>query len=662
MAFTRVLIANRGEIACRIMATAHAMGYDTVAVYSEADANAPHVGMADQAVCIGPAPVAESYLNVAAILDAAARTGADAVHPGYGFLAENAAFAQACGDAGLTFIGPSPQAIELMGNKRLAKLRMADAEVPCVPGYSGAAQDDEVLLAAGESIGFPVMVKAASGGGGRGMRLVEAAEDLAAAISSARSEAENAFGSGELILEKAVVEPRHVEIQVFADAHGNCLHLGERDCSIQRRHQKVIEEAPSPFIDEETRKAMGEQAVMLSKAVKYVSAGTVEFIVDANRNFFFLEMNTRLQVEHPVTEKVTGLDLVELMIRVAAGQKLPLKQEDVTLTGWAMESRVYAEDPFRGFLPSVGRLVKYKAPDESDHVRVDTGVYEGGEISIYYDPMIAKLISYGADREEAIAHMRHALDGYYIRGVSHNISFLAALMAHPRFQAGNLTTNFIAEEFPDGFDPSDVPHDDPELLVAVATSVHRAYQERAASISGQFEGHHRKVRDDWAVLMGDREFAVNIVCVTGGYDVVVDDDRIHVRTDWQLGQPLFEAQVNGSLICLQVERNGAEYSLFHSGLRADVAVLNPRVAELYALMPEKVAADTSKFLLSPMPGLLISLSVEEGQSVSGGEELAVIEAMKMENVMHAEKDGVVKTIHAATGDSLMVDQAIIEFE
>jgi propionyl-CoA carboxylase alpha chain len=660
--FKKILIANRGEIACRVIKSARKMGIKTVAVYSEADKDALHVDMADEAVCIGPAPSGESYLLIDKIIGAIKQTGADAVHPGYGFLSENAAFARKLKREGIAFIGPNVNAITKMGDKIESKKLAEKAKVNTVPGHTEALKDVRQALKVSKKVGYPVMLKASAGGGGKGMRVAYNEDEARQGFISAKREAASSFGDDRVFVEKFIEEPRHIEIQIMADSFGNTIYLGERECSIQRRHQKVIEEAPSPFIDEETRKAMGEQAVMLSKAVKYVSAGTVEFIVDANRNFFFLEMNTRLQVEHPVTEKVTGLDLVELMIRVAAGQKLPLKQEDVTLTGWAMESRVYAEDPFRGFLPSVGRLVKYKAPDESDHVRVDTGVYEGGEISIYYDPMIAKLISYGADREEAIAHMRHALDGYYIRGVSHNISFLAALMAHPRFQAGNLTTNFIAEEFPDGFDPSDVPHDDPELLVAVATSVHRAYQERAASISGQFEGHHRKVRDDWAVLMGDREFAVNIVCVTGGYDVVVDDDRIHVRTDWQLGQPLFEAQVNGSLICLQVERNGAEYSLFHSGLRADVAVLNPRVAELYALMPEKVAADTSKFLLSPMPGLLISLSVEEGQSVSGGEELAVIEAMKMENVMHAEKDGVVKTIHAATGDSLMVDQAIIEFE
>ncbi|NQU56303.1 MAG: ATP-grasp domain-containing protein, partial [Rhodospirillales bacterium] len=536
------------------------------------------------------------------------------------------------------------------------------AGVNTVPGHAEVLKDARQALSVAKKIGYPVMLKASAGGGGKGMRVAYNESEAREGFASAKREAASSFGDDRIFVEKFIEEPRHIEIQIIADAHGNTIYLGERECSIQRRHQKVVEEAPSPFIDEKTRKKMGEQAVHLARAVKYVSAGTVEFIVDAKRNFYFLEMNTRLQVEHPVTEKITGLDLVELMIRVAAGEKLSFKQEDVTLNGWAMETRVYAEDPFRGFLPSVGRLVRYQAPEESDHVRVDTGVYEGGEISIFYDPMIAKLITYGVDRDEAIAHMRHALDGYYIRGVSHNISFLAALMAHPRFQKGALTTNFIAEEYPDGFDPSDVPHDDPDMLLAVATCVHRAYQERAAGISGQFAGHQRLVHDDWIVLMGSKEHAVHIICVTGGFDVTIGEARLHVRTEWQLGQPLFEAQVNGLLICLQVERNGAGYSLYHSGLRADVVVLNPQAAALYALMPEKVVADTSQFLLSPMPGLLISLSVVEGQEVKDGEELAVIEAMKMENVLHAERDGVIKTVHAATGDSLSVDQAIIEFE
>lgn len=659
--FKKILIANRGEIACRVIKTARKMGIKTVAVYSEADRDALHVDMADEAVCIGPPPSSQSYLLADKILAAIKRTGADAVHPGYGFLSENAAFARKLKRQGIAFIGPNVLAITKMGDKIESKLLAIKAGVNTVPGHAEALKDIRQVLKVAKKIGYPVMLKASAGGGGKGMRVAYNEAEAREGYASAKREAASSFGDDRIFVEKFIEEPRHIEIQIIADGHGNTLYLGERECSIQRRHQKVVEEAPSPFLDEATRKAMGEQAVHLAKAVKYVSAGTVEFIVDAKRNFYFLEMNTRLQVEHPVTEKITGLDLVELMIRVAAGEKLPFRQEDVILKGWAMETRIYAEDPFRGFLPSVGRLVRYQAPRQSDNVRIDTGVYEGGEISIYYDPMIAKLITCGADRDEAIAHMRHALDAYYIRGVAHNISFLAALMAHPRFQKGSLTTNFIADEYPDGFDPSDVPHDDPQLLIAVATCVHRAYQERAAAISGQHTGHHRVVRDDWVVLMGSKEHAVNIVCVTGGYDVSVGDSRVHVRSDWQLGQPLFTAQVNGLLICLQVERNGAGYSLFHSGLRADVVVLNPRAAKLYALMPKKQAPDTSQFLLSPMPGLLISLSVVEGQEVKSGEELAVIEAMKMENVLHAQRDGVIKTVHAAPGDSLSVDQAIIEF-
>jgi len=660
--FKKILIANRGEIACRVIKTARKMSIKTVAVYSDADKDALHVDMADEAICIGPAPSSESYLRIDKIIDAIKKTGADAVHPGYGFLSENATFARKLKRQGVAFIGPNVLAITKMGDKIESKKLAIKAGVNTVPGHAEALKDVRQAVSVAKKIGYPVMLKASAGGGGKGMRVAFNEAEARDGFASAKREAVSSFGDDRIFVEKFIEEPRHIEIQVIADSYGNTLYLGERECSIQRRHQKVIEEAPSPFLDEETRKAMGEQAVHLARAVKYVSAGTVEFIVDANRNFFFLEMNTRLQVEHPVTEKITGLDLVELMIRVAAGEKLGLKQEDVRLDGWAMETRVYAEDPFRGFLPSVGRLVRYQGPQESDHVRVDTGVYEGGEISIYYDPMIAKLITYGVDRDEAIAHMRHALDAYYIRGVSHNISFLAALMAHPRFQKGALTTNFIAEEYPDGFDPSDVPHDDPDLLVAISACVHRAYQERAAGISGQYAGHQRIVLDDWIVLLAGKEHAVNILCVTGGYDVSIGESRLHVRTQWELGEPLYEAQVNGLMVCLQVERNGAGYSLFHSGLRANVVVLNPQAAALYALMPEKKAADTSRFLLSPMPGLLISLSVVEGQQVKGGEELAIIEAMKMENVLHAERDGVIKAVHSVTGDSLSVDQTIIEFE
>jgi propionyl-CoA carboxylase alpha chain len=662
--FKKILIANRGEIACRVIKSARLMGIKTVAVYSEADHDALHVKMADEAVCIGPGASSESYLLVDNVLAAINLTGADAVHPGYGFLSENASFARKLKRQGVAFIGPNVNAITKMGDKIESKKLAEKAGVNTVPGYTEALKDVKHALAASKKIGYPVMLKASAGGGGKGMRVAFNENEVREGFVSAKREAASSFTDDRMFVEKFIEEPRHIEIQIMADSHGNTIYLGERECSIQRRHQKIVEESPSPFIDEKTRKSMGDQAVLLSKAVKYVSAGTVEFIVDAKRNFYFLEMNTRLQVEHPVTEKITGLDLVELMIRIAAGEKLPLIQEDVILKGWAIETRIYAEDPRRGFLPSVGRLVRYRAPKESEHVRVDSGVYEGCEISIYYDPMISKLITYGADREEAIAHMRHALDGYFIRGVSHNISFLSALMAHPRFQMGNLTTHFIVDEYPDGFDPSCVPHDDPELLVCVSACVHRAYQERAACISGQYEGHHRKVLDDWIVILGGKKkkYALNIVCVAGGYDLQIGDARVQIRTDWKFGEPLFEAQLNGSLICLQVKRNGAGYTLFHSGFRVDVMVLNPHIAELYALMPEKIEADTSKFLLSPMPGLLISINVKEGEKIKGGQELAVVEAMKMENVFHAERDGIVKSIKAVKGDSLSVNQLILEFE
>jgi len=661
--FKKILIANRGEIACRVIKTARKMGIKTVAVYSDADKDALHVEMADEAVRIGPAASSESYLVVKNIIDAIRQTGAEAVHPGYGFLSENAAFARKLKREGIAFIGPNPHAVTKMGDKIESKLLAEKAGVNTVPGHTEALKDTAQALKISRKIGYPVMLKASAGGGGKGMRIANNDEEVKEGFTSAKREAKSSFGDDRVFVEKFIEQPRHIEIQVMADSFGNTIYLGERECSIQRRHQKVIEEAPSPFLDEETRRAMGEQAVQLAKAVKYVSAGTVEFIVDANRNFYFLEMNTRLQVEHPVTELITGLDLVELMLRVAAGEKLPLSQDDVKLNGWAMETRVYAEDPFRNFLPSIGRLVRYQPPVEGPHVRVDTGVYEGGEISMYYDPMIAKLITYGADRNESIEHMRHALDAYYIRGVSHNIGFLAALMAHPRFNEGALTTNFIAEEYPDGFDPAFVPHDDPGMLVAIAAAVHRAFQGRAAAISGQVSGHEREVFSDWTVRKGGEEYQVTVNPVEGGFDVDVEGDSVwNIRTDWELSDARFNAEINGRRVCLQIERNGAGYSLYHSGLRADIVVLNRRMAELYALMPEKTPPDMSKYLLSPMPGLLISLSVEEGQEIKGGDELAVIEAMKMENVMRAEKDGVVKTICAVPGDSLAVDQTIIEFE
>ena len=664
--FKKILIANRGEIACRVIRTAKLMGIKTVAVYSEADRDALHVLEADEAYCIGPAASSESYLRVDKILEVIKKSKAEAVHPGYGFLSENAAFCRKLKREGIAFIGPNELAIKAMGDKIESKKLAEKAGVTTVPGYTKALADYKEAKKVAHDVGYPVMLKASAGGGGKGMRVCENDEDLKEAFVSAVREAKSSFGDDRVFIEKFIVNPRHIEIQVIADSFGNTVYLGERECSIQRRHQKVIEEAPSPFIDADTRKAMGEEAVALAKAVNYVSAGTVEFIVDQEKNFYFLEMNTRLQVEHPVTELITGLDLVELMIRVAAGQKLPIKQEDVKLEGWAMESRVYAEDPFRNFLPSIGRLTRYRAP-EGEGVRVDTGVYEGGEISMHYDPMIAKLITYGADRDLAIKGMRQALDGYYIRGVQHNIAFLSALMNHPRFVEGRLSTGFIAEEYPDGFHASDVVHDDPSILVAVGASMHRAYQDRAASISGQQNGHERKVAEDWVVLMGKKSVPLTVVEVNGGFDVSISargfaKGSVEVRSDWTLGEAVFEGTVNGQDVIIQSERMAVGYRLLHAGSQADIRVLSAHAAKLYELMPEKMPPDTSKLLMSPMPGLLLSVSVEEGQEVKAGEELAVIEAMKMENVLRASQDGTIKQVNAQPGDSLAVDQVILSFE
>ena len=659
----KILIANRGEIACRVIKTARKMGISTVAIYSDADRNALHRLMADESVYIGPAPSAESYLVIDNILAAIKKTGADAVHPGYGFLSENAAFAKALDKEGVTFIGPPVGAITAMGDKIASKKLAAKANVSTVPGHTEAVRDPDDAVRIANDIGYPVMLKASAGGGGKGMRLARNDEECRDGLERAVNEAKSSFGDDRVFVEKYIEEPRHIEIQIIADKHGNTVYMGERECSIQRRHQKVLEEAPSPFLDEAMRQAMGNEAVALAKAVDYHSAGTVEFIVDDKKNFFFLEMNTRLQVEHPVTELITGQDLVELMIKVAAGEELPFGQDDVKLNGWALEARVYAEDPFRNFLPSIGRLVRYQSPKETHHVRVDTGVTEGGEISMYYDPMIAKLITFGADRAEAIQHMRSALDSYYIRGVNHNIGFLSALIAHSRFQSGNITTNFIAEEYPDGFHPQDLPAEDPIIQVIVAASIHHAYQQRAASISGQVAGHGRQVDDTWVVVTRDGYQPVTVRKVTDGYSVIVDGTTHEFQTDWQLGEPLLRGNLVGDkTLVIQVERENIAYRLTHGGSQDDFLVLSPAHAELNALMPVKEPPDTSKLLLSPMPGLLISLAVAEGQEVKAGEELAVIEAMKMENVLRAERDVVVSSIKAATGESLMVDQVIMDFE
>ena len=661
--FKKILIANRGEIACRVIKTAKRLGIKTVAVYSDADKDALHVFHADEAVRLGPAPSNQSYLVQDAILQVIKDTGADAVHPGYGFLSENAGFAQALDDAGVAFIGPGIRAIEAMGDKIESKKLAMAANVSTVPGHAEAMADGKAALEIARKIGFPVMLKASAGGGGKGMRIARSEEEVVEGFDAAVREAKSSFGDDRVFVEKFIEDPRHIEIQIIADKHGNTVYLGERECSIQRRHQKVIEEAPSPFLDEATRKAMGEQAVMLSKAVDYESAGTVEFIVDKDKNFYFLEMNTRLQVEHPVTEYITGMDLVEQMIRVAAGEKLAFVQGDIKLNGWAMESRVYAEDPLRGFLPSIGRLTRYQAPEESDTVRVDTGVYEGGEISIHYDPMIAKLVTYGPDRDSAITAMQSALDAYYIRGVAHNIPFLSALMAHPRFIEGNLTTNFIAEEYPDGFSLSDVSTNDLHMQASVAACMHRTHQERAAATSGRMPGHERTIPDEWVAVLNDRHMPLNITRAVGGFDVeFTDGERREVRTAWRMGEAMFDASIDGDVTTVQVERLNVGYRVSHGGTQADVLMLSPRVSDLYTLMPEKVAADTSKQLLSPMPGLLLKVSVEAGQDVRAGDELAIIEAMKMENVMRAERDGTIKAVYNDVGDTLVVDQMILEFD
>ncbi|MDP6197771.1 MAG: acetyl/propionyl/methylcrotonyl-CoA carboxylase subunit alpha [Porticoccaceae bacterium] len=659
--FKKILVANRGEIACRVFTTAKKMGIATVAVYSDADADALHVQMADEAVNIGPAASAESYLVIEKIIQACRDTGADAVHPGYGFLSENAQFRDALDDAGIVFIGPGKKAIESMGDKITSKLIAEKAGVSCIPGYTDVVRDAEHALQISAEIGYPVMLKASAGGGGKGMRVAWDEADCRDGFERATNEARASFGDTRIFIEKYIQQPRHIEIQVMADGHGNVIYLGERECSIQRRHQKVIEEAPSPFLDEATRQKMGEQSCALAKAVDYQSAGTVEFIADADMNFYFLEMNTRLQVEHPVTELVTGQDLVEMMIRVAAGEKLSLTQDQVTLTGWAMESRVYAEDPFRNFMPSIGRLFGYREP-QGEAVRVDSGVYEGGEVSMHYDPMISKLITYGDNRTQAIERMVDALDAYYIRGVNHNISFLNALMVHPRFVAGELTTNFIAEEFPDGFNADLVPQTNPAIATVVAAAVHQKYGERAAQISGQMQGHEYEIATDWVVITGDTETLVSVTLSATGALVAIDGTDYMVETDWALGEPLFQAQINHQALTLQIERAESGYKLFYRGAEIDALVLSPTAAKLNQLMPEKVPADLSKFLLSPMPGLLVKLSVKVGDQVKAGEELAVVEAMKMENSLRAVQDGIVASISAETGDSLEVDQTILAFE
>jgi len=669
--FKKILIANRGEIACRVIKTARRMGIKTVAVYSEADAAALHVDMADEAVFIGPPPSAQSYLVIERIVEACKKTGAEAVHPGYGFLSEREAFADALAANGIAFIGPNKHAIAAMGDKIESKKLAAKAKVSTVPGYIGEIKDLKEAQRIAAEIGYPVMVKASAGGGGKGLRIVFAEVELAQAIQSSQNEAKASFGDDRLFIEKYVTEPRHIEIQVLGDKHGNVIHLGERECSIQRRHQKVIEEAPSPFLDEKTRAAMGAQAVALAKAVNYESAGTVEFIVDKDRNFYFLEMNTRLQVEHPVTELVTGFDLVEQMIRVAAGEKLSIRQEDVKLKGWALESRIYAEDPYRNFLPSTGRLVRYRPPAETTAngktIRNDTGVFEGGEISIYYDPMIAKLCTHAATREQATDLMADALDQFHIDGIRHNIAFLQAVMMHPRFRSGRLSTNFIAEEFNGGFEGADLTPELKDRMAAVAVFMHLREEERRRRISGQLNGTAATPKE-WTVGINNQD-SVPVRTMTEGKDVVAVrlgegkfSRMVEVESAWKPGEPVFVGEVAGQPLAMQVTRKSDQYRLMHRGATAVISVRRPRVAALAGHMIEKPPADTSKQLLCPMPGLVISIQVQVGQDVKAGEVLAVVEAMKMENVLRAERDGVVKRIAAKPGDSLPVDAVILEFE
>jgi len=682
--FTKILIANRGEIACRVIKTAQKMGIKTVAVYSDADRDARHVMMADEAVNIGPAPSRESYLLADKIIAACKQTGAQAVHPGYGFLSENAGFAKRVEEEGIVFIGPKHHSIAAMGDKIESKKLAGAAGVNCIPGVNDAIETPERAVEIAQSIGYPVMIKASAGGGGKGLRVAFNDKEAFEGFTSCRNEARNSFGDDRVFIEKFVEEPRHIEIQLVGDSFGNVIYLNERECSIQRRHQKVIEEAPSPFISEATRKAMGEQAVLLAKAVNYQSAGTVEFVVGKDQSFYFLEMNTRLQVEHPVTECITGLDLVELMIRVAAGEKLPLTQAEVKRDGWAIECRINAEDPFRNFLPSTGRLVRFQPPQETmfaadtsqwQGVRVDTGVQDGGEIPMFYDSMIAKLIVHGKDRLDAIAKMREALNGFVIRGISSNIPFQAALLAHPRFVAGDFNTGFIAENYSQGFRAEDVPHDDADLLIALAAFVNRKYRNRATHISGQMEGHEVEVGEEFVVVtLGQKgQTTPTPVTVTdfekktGSSLVTVGASSYKICSNYRLGEVRISGTFNDEPFTAQVERGGLASKnplairVSHNGTQIDTLVLSKRAAELYDMMPYKAPPDMSRFVLSPMPGLLVEVAVEPGQKVQAGERVAVIEAMKMENVLFAAADGVVKSIAARKGESMAVDQVIVEF-
>jgi propionyl-CoA carboxylase alpha chain len=665
--FKRILIANRGEIACRIIKTARRMGIETVAVFSDADKDALHVEMADTAVAIGPPPAAESYLVIDKIVAACKASGAQAVHPGYGFLSEREAFPKALEAAGMVFIGPNAKAIAAMGDKIESKKAAAAANVSTVPGHLGVIADEKEAVKIADEIGYPVMIKASAGGGGKGMRIAHSRSEVAEGFARARSEAKSSFGDDRVFIEKFITDPRHIEIQVLGDKHGNVIYLGERECSIQRRNQKVIEEAPSPLLDGATRKKMGEQAVALAKAVGYDSAGTVEFVAGQDKSFYFLEMNTRLQVEHPVTELVTGIDLVEQMIRVAGGEKLALAQKDVTLTGWAVESRVYAEDPYRNFLPSTGRLTRYRPPAEHSGqgvtVRNDTGVYEGGEISLYYDPMIAKLVTHAATRTEAIDAQAAALDAFTIEGIRHNIPFLAALMAHPRWRKGALSTGFIAEEFPNGFHQVAPEGDVAHVLACVAAAIDHVLGERKRRISGQMDGRAITRESRRAVRLGDSEHVLEVERDNGAIAVTFagKGKAVPAQSDWKPGDSVWSGTVGGALVAVQVRTIPNGFALSYRGVETKAFVYTEREAGYARLMPIKVKADSGKQVLCPMPGLVVSIAVKEGQEVKAGETVAVVEAMKMENVLRAEIDGTVKKLHARQGDSLAVDAVILEF-
>ncbi|WP_420568178.1 acetyl-CoA carboxylase biotin carboxylase subunit [Thalassovita sp.] len=681
--FNKILIANRGEIACRVIKTARKMGIKTVAIYSDADKQALHVQMADEAVHIGPPPANQSYIVIDKVMDAIKQSGAEAVHPGYGFLSENSKFAEALEDAGVAFVGPPKGAIVSMGDKITSKKIAQEANVSTVPGYMGLIEDAEEAVKISNEIGYPVMIKASAGGGGKGMRIAWNDDECREGFQSSKNEAANSFGDDRIFIEKFVTQPRHIEIQVLCDAHGNGVYLGERECSIQRRNQKVVEEAPSPFLDEATRKAMGEQAVALAQAVGYTSAGTVEFIVDGQKNFYFLEMNTRLQVEHPVTELITGVDLVEQMIRVANGEPLSITQDDVQLNGWAIENRVYAEDPYRNFLPSIGRLTRYRPPAEvaagpmqingkwaddategATAVRNDTGVYEGGEISMYYDPMIAKLCTWAPTRDQAIEAMRNALDSFELEGIGHNLPFVSAVMDHPIFIAGDMTTAFIEEQYPEGFEGVELPEDTLRKIAASAAAMHRVAEIRRTRVSGRMDNHERHVGSDWVVSLQDKEFPVSIDADQAGSTVsFADGTALRVSSDWTPGDSLATIALGeDDGLVLKVDKITQGFRIRSRGADLKVRVRSPRQAELAQLMPEKLPPDTSKMLLCPMPGLVVKIDVEVGDEVQEGQALCTIEAMKMENILRAEKKGTVSKINAGAGDSLAVDEVIMEFE